>query len=393
MPTVAFRDLQIQRRENDLVAGTFGRGIYILDDYTPLRLISGDLLDAEAATFPVKTAHQFLRSTDLGWGEKGTFGDAFFAAPNPPFGAVLTYHLKESLESSHVLRRKAERELAADGKSVRIPGWDELRAADLEEAPSVVISVEDASGAVVRRIEAPSTAGIHRVAWDLRWPSLEPIIGGEEADEWGHVEDSGPMVAPGTYTLRLEKRVDGVQTQIGEAQTFEAVPLGIATLPAADWQALAEFHRRAADLQRAVLATVEVVKETRTRLTVLGVAVDATPGIDDAAGARVRELKQRLAAIEVGLLGDATVSRRREPIAPSTLARIQRVMEAHWSSSSATTTTHRRNYEIASDALTEILTDLRPLVEVDLIALQQKVESVGGPWTPGSGLPVWPPVD
>ena len=105
----------------------------------------------------------------------------------------------------------------------------------------------------------------------------------------------------------------------------------------------------------------------------------------------MRDLRQRLAAIDVELFGDATVGKRREPIAPSTVDRIQRVMEAHWSSSSAATTTHKRNYEIASDALTGILTDLRPLVEVDLVALQQKVESAGGPWTPGSGLPTWPP--
>jgi hypothetical protein len=301
--------------------------------------------------------------------------------------------LKEGLESRHDLRRKAERERAAKGESVSIPGWDELRDADLEETPSVVISVEDPSGALVRRIDAPSTAGIHRVAWDLRWPSLEPVTGSGKADDWGHVEDSGPLVAPGSYTVRLQKRVDGVLTQIGEAQVVEAVPLGIASLPAADRQALAEFHRRAAELQRAVLATVGVVKETRTRLAALSVAIDATPGIDKAAGAELRELKRRLAIIEVELFGDATIGKRREPIAPSTVDRIQRVMEAHWSSSSAATMTHKRNYEIASDALTRILADLRPLVEVDLVAAQQKVESAGGPWTPGSGLPTWPPVD
>ena len=389
VPTVAFRDLQIQRRENDLVAGTFGRGIYILDDYTPLRTI-GAGLDAEAVTFPVKTAHQFLRSSDLGWGEKGTFGDAFYAAPNPPFGAVLTYRLKNSLESRHVARRKAERERAAKGESVAIPSWDELREADLEQAPALVVAVEDASGEVIRRISAPTTAGIHRVAWDLRWPSLEPVAGAGNGDEWGHLEDSGPLVAPGTYTIRLLKRVDGSLNQIGEAQTFDAVPLGIASLPAEDRQALADFHRGAADLQRAVLATVEVVKETRAHLAALRTAIDATPGIDEAAGTDVRESERRLAAIEVELFGDATVRRRNEPIAPAAVDRIQRVMEAHWSSSSAATATHRKNYEIASVALTGILEEFRPLVD-EVAEIQERLDRAGGPWTPGSGLPTWPP--
>ncbi len=306
----------------------------------------------------------------------------------------MTYHLKESLESRHETRRKTERELAAKGESVTIPSWDELREADLEEAPFIVVSVEDASGAVVRRIAAPSTAGIHRVAWDLRWPSLEPIDLGATRPMNG---DTSKTVdrwwRPGPTPFVSQKRVDGVLTQIGEAQTFEAVPLGIASLPASDRQALAEFHRRAAELQRAVLATVEVVKETRTALAALSAAIDATPGIDDAAGADVRSCgcgwpTSRWSSSAMQPSASAG-SRSRHP--PS--IGFRRVMEAHWSSSSAATTTHKRNYEIASDALTEILVDLRPLVEVDLVALQQKVESAGGPWTPGSGLPTWPPVD
>ena len=68
-------------------------------------------------------------------------------------------------------------------------------------------------------------------------------------------------------------------------------------------------------------------------------------------------------------------------------------MRATWSSTSATTTTHSRNYEIAAAAFAELLVDLRKLIEEDLAALQQDLEEAGGPWTPGRGLPVWPPAD
>ena len=78
-------------------------------------------------TFPVKTAHQFLRSSDLGWGEKGTFGDAFFAAPNPPFGAVFTYYLKESLRTQREVRRDEERSRQERGEPVFYPDWESLR--------------------------------------------------------------------------------------------------------------------------------------------------------------------------------------------------------------------------------------------------------------------------
>ena len=184
-------------------------------------------------------------------------------------------------------------------------------------------------------------------------------------------------------TLRFATPLELVEAL---ADTAQHSPM----LPDADVDAVL---RRAAELQRAVLATVEVVKETRTALAALSAAIDSTPGIDVAADADLRQVRLPLADIQAALLGDATIRKRQEPVAPSTVDRINRVMEAHWSSSSAATTTHRRNYEIASDALTEILIDLRPLIEVDLVALQRMVERAGGPWTPGSGLPTWPPVD
>src|SRR5262249_23828560 len=88
LPTVAVRDLEVQRRENDLALATFGRGFYILDDYTPLRGLSEEMLAKEGTLFPVKRALMYTPATPLGLRDKAFMGDAFFSAPNPPFGAV-----------------------------------------------------------------------------------------------------------------------------------------------------------------------------------------------------------------------------------------------------------------------------------------------------------------
>ncbi len=384
VPHVAFRDLQIQYRETDLVAGTFGRGIYILDDYSPLRFVDTALLNNEAATFPVKTALMYIPSRDLGWGDKGVQGDAFYSAPNPPFGAIFTYYLRDDLENLKQKRRKAEQELAADGKSVVVPSWEELRKEDIEETPAIMLSIEDATGALVRRLSGPVTAGIHRINWDLRWPTPAP----GKNDGWQ--EDGGPMVAPGTYTVRLQKRSDGELTPLGEPQTFEAVPLGISALPAPDREALASFHQQAAQLQRAVMGTVEVVNDTKNQLTAMRDAIDATPGIGTEPGSRVRELEVQLAAFEIALLGDRSLAKRQEPTLPSIVDRIERVMGAHWSSTSAVTQTHIRNYEIANEAFVDMLVDLRRLIDEDLVTLQHNLDEARAPWTPGRGLPVWP---
>ncbi len=91
---IAVRDLAIQRRESDLVAATFGRGFYILDDYSPLRRAPA-VVDSATALFPVKPAWMFIQSSPMGGRGKASLGDAFFTAPNPPFGAVFTYYLRD----------------------------------------------------------------------------------------------------------------------------------------------------------------------------------------------------------------------------------------------------------------------------------------------------------
>src|SRR5258706_10198398 len=87
LPTIAVRDLAIQRRENDLVLATFGRGFYVLDDYAPLRNVSAAALEKEAALFPVKRAGIFIPESPYGLREKSFFGEAFYTAPNTPEGA------------------------------------------------------------------------------------------------------------------------------------------------------------------------------------------------------------------------------------------------------------------------------------------------------------------
>src|SRR5690606_38939689 len=99
IPTIAVRDIAIQRRENDLVLATFGRGFYILDDYTPLRTLNEEVLAKESHLFPVKDALMYVESVPLGLAGKSFQGDNFYMAPNPPIGATFTYYLKEEIKS------------------------------------------------------------------------------------------------------------------------------------------------------------------------------------------------------------------------------------------------------------------------------------------------------
>ncbi|NQV35142.1 MAG: glycosyl hydrolase, partial [Phycisphaeraceae bacterium] len=178
VPTVAFRDLEIQTRECDLVCGTFGRGILILDDYSPLRHVTPELMKKPAVLFPVKRTWMYVQDAPMGGGGKASLGDGFFTAPNPPFGAVFTYRLKHGLQTRRQTRKQQETKRQQAGQPVPYPDWDALRQEDTEDTPLVCLTVKDHRGKVVRRVKGATGSGFHRAAWDLRHARSTPVTQG-----------------------------------------------------------------------------------------------------------------------------------------------------------------------------------------------------------------------
>jgi photosystem II stability/assembly factor-like uncharacterized protein len=390
LPTTQVRDLAIQERDNDLVLATFGRGFYILDDYRALRSASKETLDKDATLFPVRDAWMFIPSAPKGGREKGFFGDRFFTAPNPPFGAVFTYYLKDELKSARKTRLDAEKEKQKKGEDTPYPSWDALRAEDREEDPVVVLTVTDEDGGVVRRLTGPVTAGFNRVAWDLRYPQVDPTnLTPPEVDPWDRLP-AGPLAAPGRYSVSLAKRVGGVETPLGAPQPFAAIPLGTASLPPADRKALLAFEEKTGRLQRAVLGAVKAAEEAQTRIDHLKKALTDSPGADPKLSTALRAIEARLKDVQIELSGDTTRASRSEPTPPSIADRVATIVGGHWDATSAPTATHRRNYDIAAQQFAPVLSKLRTLALTDLKKLEDDAEAAGAPWTPGR-VPDWKP--
>jgi photosystem II stability/assembly factor-like uncharacterized protein len=197
MPTIQVRDMAVQKRETDLVLGTFGRGFYVLDDYSPLREISAATLAEDTRLFPLRDAYLF---TPVGLAPAGTAGIGAMAGnwttPNPPFGAVLTYNVKQPL--------------AADAK--------------------LVLTIADDTGRHVRRLEIDKNVGLRRVAWNLRSDPPVPTTnvpqrgrGGGGVAGRGPV--LGPLVDPGRYRATLGMQVGDTVTPIGPSQSFTVVQI------------------------------------------------------------------------------------------------------------------------------------------------------------------------
>lgn len=386
LPTIAVRDLAIQKRENDLVVATFGRGIYILDDYTPLRALKAEMLEQEAALFPIRDAPLYIESLPLGGRGKAFQGDSFYVADNPPFGAIITYYLKESLKTKKQRRQEAERR----GANLPYPTKDQLREEEQEEPPAIILTVTDAWGNVIRRINGPTSSGMHRVAWDLRFPAAslsQQRPQAEEEDQFQR-QPSGHLVLPGRYRVTLAKRVDGQVTQLAGPVEFNVVALGTSAMSEQDRAALYEFQRKLARLERAVSGALEAANGLKTRLGLIKRALQETPADTSELIRQASALEKRLDEILLALRGDVILRARNENTPPSISERVQSIISEQRLSTARPTRTHLEQYNIASEEFQQVLAKLKTLAEVDLVKLEKEMEQVGSPWTPGR-IPEW----
>ena len=204
LPLIQVRDMTVQKRETDLVLGTFGRGFYVLDDYSALREMTPEALAEEARIFPLRDAVMF---SQVGQAPAGSAGvgrlSGLWSAANPPYGAVFTYHVRQALPADQKL----------------------------------VLTITDDAGRPVRRLDLDGTPGIRRVAWNLRGEAPAQPQGQGAAGRGGagggqqfggrgggRGAQGGPLVEPGRYRATLGKLSGDIVTPIGQPQSFGVVP-------------------------------------------------------------------------------------------------------------------------------------------------------------------------
>jgi photosystem II stability/assembly factor-like uncharacterized protein len=379
LPTAAVRDMDIQTRENDLAIATFGRGFYILDNYSPLRDIDESNLESENyKLFPVKDALMFIKRT-------ATFdshGSSFFKADNPSFGATFTYYIKEVPKSLKEARQEKEKELIKENKPVYYPTWDELRAEDREEKSYLLFVISDAQGNVVRKLKDPFKQGINRITWDLRYADTNPVKSVTDKNE------SGVPVMPGTYSVEMFTSIDGVLTRIAGPETFEAKVLNNTTLPAKDRAALVAFQKKVGEFNRAVEGSLNSARDLLAQTDVLIYAIKQTPDAPNSLMDRALKIKEDTQNILQRLFQDKTIFERNEPTYPTVYDRLNELAGGMWQTTSAPTQTQKDVYQSATTEFEPLLTQLQTLLEVDLINLEIDMEKYGSPWTPGR-VPGW----
>ncbi len=388
LPTVPVKDIAIQKRENDLVIATFGRGFFVLDDYSPLRTVSAATLDKPAFIFPIKDALMFNPSAPYGHRRKAFQGETFYTAENPPVGAVFTYYLKDKLRSLKEKRSELEKEKIKKGEPVDYPPLDALHAEDNETAPYLVFTVTDEAGNVVRRLKTDASKGINRIVWNFRYPTTSPATNPEIDMSNPYAEaDEGPMVVPGTYKVSLSKFEGGIFTELVGPQTFKTQALNFSVMPATDKNAVLAFDKKVAELKRAFDGAANYMGEMNNRVSKINKAILNSINTKLEVSADVTKIDAQLKILAIKAEGDKSLAKREFPTVPSLDTRIETIVYSTWNMSCEPTGICKNSYESAKTDFSVFLSDLKTL-NGQLEKIEAQLELNKAPYTPGR-FPEW----
>lgn len=387
LPTIAVRDMEIHRGENDLVLGTFGRGFYVLDDYAALRQMKEADLQVAGKIFPVKDGLIYIESMPLGLREKSFQGHSHYTAPNPPVGAAFTYFIKDEVKTLKQKRQEAEAEKIKKNEPIRYPTYEELLAEQQEEAPYLLFTIRDISGNTVRKLKTGASKGINRIHWDGRFASVNPVSLTPQAfDNPFADKDEGALAMPGDYTVSMALFAEGKFTELAAPVKFTLQTLGGVTLPAADRQELVRFQREAQELQRAVSGAGSAMGELSNRLRFMRKAAEMVTSDHPQLMNDFKAIDEQMRQIRLAMFGDQSASRLDQPTKFSVSGRVGWLTGDMWRSTSAPTQMQRDALRIANEEFKPLLAQLRKVMDVDVKNLEKKLEAAGAPYTPGRSI-------
>lgn len=384
IPAVQVRDIAIQKRESDLVLATFGRGFYILDDFSPLRQLKRETLDQPGFIFPVKDALMYLQ-TDVKYGQ----GSMPYIAKNPDFGATFTYYLKEAPKTGREIRKEREKELFKKGEPISQPSEKEMRDESQETAPFLTFTITDEQGSPVRVFRKSPSKGINRLTWDLRYQSTRRV----ETDKYSPLADngSGVLAMPGKYFVTMQLTVNGETKTLAGPVEFKVMALQNTTLPAKDRPSMVAFQKRVAELTRVMQGTESYAEMLLKRTNSLLQALNSTPAAPPELVKKAQLIRLQLDEILNVKFNRNTgkPSDEENPPAPVPLnSRLGKLTWISWSTTSDPTRGQKDAYSILEKEFPPVYDQVKHIGEVELPAIEQQAENLGAPVTPGR-LPVW----
>ena len=379
-PTISFRDITIQKRENDLVGASFGRGFYVLDDYSALREMSKERLAQEGALFSTRDALWYIPRSII-----GNTGADYYFADNPEFGATFTYHLSKSYSTMKKERIKNEKELDKKGQSIPKIDWKAINEESRDEGTKIWISIKNLDGEVINKVNASNRKGLNRVTWNLRYPNERPINPdamrgrGGRGGGWYNM---GALAAPGQYTATLYKEAKGIISMLDGPINFNVVDLQRGTLKGVSYEEyrnhtenIISTQNRLSDISNKLSESINNVKAMRLALSRSKVEISEL-------SKQLYDIDNELNNLNILMYGNSAKSEIGERNNPSINSYIGNAMRG-LSSTYGPTGQHKQSLNIAESMLNKMSVEIEKVIS-KIEPLKIELSKIDAPYIIGN---------
>jgi photosystem II stability/assembly factor-like uncharacterized protein len=382
LPTIAVYDFDIQQRETDLVAATFGRGFYVLDNYSPLRNLKKETFDKKAFLFPIEEALVYVPSAPLGLTGTGSQGADLWSAANPAYGVTFSLYMKDEYKTLKAIRQEKQNALEKDKKDVAYPTFEELRKEEQEESAQLIWIIKDSLGKEIKKLTSAPSKGISRMSWNLRMETTSPINPNKSKPGRYDNADEGFLIAAGDYAVEVYLLKNGVSELVITKTDFKVKSLNSQIPNALSNSELVSFRKEVSELTRSISGAEKLMNEHKDKLEIMKLAITIYPGADIKLLEDVRKLKLAFAECELLYYGDGIKASKEVETPPSFTNRLGTVAYQLYESTTGVTVTQKENIKITKEEYQIFRSKLDALI-IQVKALEQKLDASSIPYTKG----------
>jgi photosystem II stability/assembly factor-like uncharacterized protein len=380
LPTTAVRDIAIQERECDLVIGTFGRGFYVLDDYSPIRNFKKEILDKDGYIFPVRDAKMFIQSNGF-----DNQGSAYFKSPNPEFGATFTYFVKDVPKTAKSIRQEKEKALFEKGEPIPQPTLEELKAEERETKSYLIFTITDESNNIVKRMYKSASKGVGRTTWNFTYEGNSPVTTAKfDPLAGGGRRGGGISGMPGNYKISMAINVNGSVKNLSEPVSFVCKPLNLATFTATDLKGKYAWLNEASEFSRTMNGTVSYTNELSEKVNSIMQVLQQTPSASAEMISEAKRIDDEIDNI-IFIFNGPVAKASQEEVPPTDMSLNQRLNEmasASYGTTGDISIIGKEQLEILKTEFPPVLERARKAGE-DLQKLDKQLDALKAPWTPG----------
>lgn len=384
LPTIPVRDIAIQERENDLVIATFGRGFYVLDDYTPVRNYKKEILDKTGYIFPIKEAKMFVRTS--GFDQQGAM---YYMASNPPVGATFTYYVDSVPKMASDIRKDTEKKLFEKGEFIPQPTPRDLSLEARELKPYLIFTITDESGTVINKLYKNASKGVGQITWNFTYAGYQPVTTEKfspvaEGARGGRRGGGGISVMPGKYFVSMAMYSNGNVTEMAGPEPFVCKPLDIVTMPATDPAARTKWIEEATALSKTAFGAISFANELNGKINTIMQTVhqmpDAPKGLMDEAVAVNNEMSEILYLISGISVGASTEETPPSPVSLS--ARLSAMSRSLYGNTGDISGIADQQLKVLKKEFPVLLERIKKAGK-SVEALNVKLDQINAPWTSG----------